>query len=612
MNRINKLTLKNFKFFHGTQEIAFGKNNILLYGENGSGKSSIYWALYTFLQSVFKTDDREIQKYFDPTHDQNLVNRFAANTDESSIVIEFEDDSTTKTVKQISFNTINTKAGDLVKEANQTSDFINYRLLSSLYNFSNRDQIDLFPLFASDILMFVNFTTEFRPGNSNADHWWKFLEPGMQPRSRMHDPEYGQFQDAISGFNRELENFINKIIEGSNEYLQQKFKENFKLKLEYVNATYDDFVEGSTTKRNHLTIPPKILLTVEYLHSGLAAGKGDIKRPHSFLNEARLTSIALSIRFAVLDEKYIASAPKFLILDDLLISLDMTHRETVLNIILNEFKEYQIFIMTHDRMFFELAKHKIKRSKQDNWAYIEMYQTTKGGVPQPYIVSTESYLEKAKRYFNLKEYEVAGNFLRKEAEAFCKDFLPRRKQYKSDFSRHDLNGLIMESIQFAKDNSLDITHFEDLESHRKFVLNSASHDSYDVPKYNGEIANCIETIEQIKKTQFDIVFNKGDKVEFEVVTADGKDRYKFEITFQEEVKLLKQPGQESVLSKAMANYFVFKNGVATTTDVQHANIRLLDLYKKIYDASDKAKTADYWEEIFILPTNEKLKTIRTY
>ena len=114
MHRISKLTLKNFKFFYGSVEIPFDRKNVLLYGENGSGKSSIYWALYTFLQSVFKTDPAQITKYFDPRHNQNLVNRFARDNAESAIIIEFEDESQSVTKKQISLRANNTKVGGLV------------------------------------------------------------------------------------------------------------------------------------------------------------------------------------------------------------------------------------------------------------------------------------------------------------------------------------------------------------------------------------------------------------------------------------------------------------------------------------------------------------------
>ena len=64
MNKIKKIILKNFKFFYGEVTIDLERQNALIFGENGSGKSSIYWALYTFLQSVFKDSPQNVQKYF--------------------------------------------------------------------------------------------------------------------------------------------------------------------------------------------------------------------------------------------------------------------------------------------------------------------------------------------------------------------------------------------------------------------------------------------------------------------------------------------------------------------------------------------------------------------
>lgn len=612
MQRISKLKLKNFKYFYGDQELNFDRKNILLYGENGSGKSSIYWGLYTFLQSVFKTEDSEIKKYFDIRNEQNLVNRFTENGAESSIIVEFQKDDKTVTTKEISLNVINTKSENLVKEASITSDFINYRILSSIYSFSHRDYIDLFPTFEEDILMFITFTTEFNPGNRNASDWWTFIEPGMQPRTKMNDAQYRDFQAKVVGFNTEFDNYLKKIIETANEYIQQKFKLQLKLKLEYVPCSYDAFIDGSTTRRNHSTIRPKILLTVDYTHDKLIAGREVIKRPHSFLNEARLTSIALSIRLAILDEKYIEAAPKLLVLDDLLISLDMSNRDIVLDLILSEFKEYQIIIMSHDRMYFELAKHKIKALKNDDWKYIEMYEAIKNGIPQPFITSSENYLEKAKKFFVMKEYEVAGNFLRKEAESFCKDFLPKRRLLNPDFTLHNLDGLINQSLQYAIENGLITTLFTDLHSHRKFVLNSTSHDSYDVPKFNSEISRCIETLEDLRKINYKIVLKKGDKLDFELVTADGVDTYKFEIIFQEEVKLIKQGTSDSILPKAMINYMIYKNTVKMHAETQHGINSIKKMYDDNYVSSDKNKSSDFWEEVVVSETGQKLKEIRVF
>ncbi len=56
MERIKSIKINNFKFFTEQPYIEINGKNILLYGENGSGKSSVYWALYTF----------RVDKYTDP------------------------------------------------------------------------------------------------------------------------------------------------------------------------------------------------------------------------------------------------------------------------------------------------------------------------------------------------------------------------------------------------------------------------------------------------------------------------------------------------------------------------------------------------------------------
>ena len=57
MNKIKQIKLKHFKFFFGELNIDLERKHALIFGENGSGKSSLYWALYTFLQSVFNVKD---------------------------------------------------------------------------------------------------------------------------------------------------------------------------------------------------------------------------------------------------------------------------------------------------------------------------------------------------------------------------------------------------------------------------------------------------------------------------------------------------------------------------------------------------------------------------
>jgi len=43
--RIQTIEITNYKAFYGTHKIDVGGKNFFIYGENGSGKSSLYYAL---------------------------------------------------------------------------------------------------------------------------------------------------------------------------------------------------------------------------------------------------------------------------------------------------------------------------------------------------------------------------------------------------------------------------------------------------------------------------------------------------------------------------------------------------------------------------------------
>ena len=88
--RIQKLDIKSFKAFLDLS-VPINGRNLLVYGKNGAGKSSIYWALYTFLQSAQKQSD-DVFKYFDIARPENLINRFTATPDDASISVSFQNE----------------------------------------------------------------------------------------------------------------------------------------------------------------------------------------------------------------------------------------------------------------------------------------------------------------------------------------------------------------------------------------------------------------------------------------------------------------------------------------------------------------------------------------
>lgn len=629
MQRIKSITLENFKFFYGDRNshpqntLEINKNNVLFFGENGSGKSSIYWALYTFLQSCLKTNNT-INKYFQANHPENLRNRFCEDNDNSSVEIYFEDDNEVPEIRKISFNTSNTSVGSFVKRTLDSSDFINYKYLSKIYDFRNSEPIDLFPLFEKEVLMFIDFEEEYYDlsntlsGKTYASDWWEFINeaPKKLPKNsgmntiKEGSDEYRRFKNnTIPRFIELLKKFLLEITESANSYLENEFQENYiiSFNVESIKCEFNKNISKRT--KDGKIHKPRIPLELRYNHSKLPEPKKLLNKPHTFLNEARLTAIALAIRLAMLDSRpTFPNTSSILVLDDLLLSLDMSHRNIVLDIILKKTKDFQLIILTHDKLFFEMAKHKIKSLKQNNWEYFEMYSNIKNDIPLPFITKSLSYIEKAEKYLVLKEYEIAGNFLRKEAESFCKDFLPLRLQFKPDFTVQDLNGLIQQSINYMKNSGINTLLFDELDRHRKFVLNSTSHDSYDVPKFKSEVNECLNTLKQLKLYDFKKnVFEKDDILLFEMVDNDEGSTWLKEYEIQDDFRLIRTPNGDVYLSKGIVNFTIYKNGEFFKKGNELISFKTD--YDNWYKKSTGTLPANFWDGVVFKKDSSPLRTI---
>lgn len=192
MDKIDTLQIHNFKFFDQQEPIKLGGKHLLLYGENGSGKSSIYWALYTLFEASQKQSEK-IKKYFkkEAESPETLLNIYAEPITESDGTEHFNSfikvitDSVPPKTFEISLldTTINTKAD--AKQINQASDFLNYKVLYKFQDFWNGEPIDLANIFIGYILPYVTFSEyELWRGGSlearaNAYEMWKEIQKGL-------------------------------------------------------------------------------------------------------------------------------------------------------------------------------------------------------------------------------------------------------------------------------------------------------------------------------------------------------------------------------------------------------------------------------------------------
>lgn len=562
MQRIKKLILQNFKFFYDKVEIDFDRKNALVFGENGSGKSSIYWALYTFLQSVFKTDNLEIRKYFDARHDENLINRFAADTADSSIVIEFEDEYRASARREISLATINTKSDNLVLETTLGSDFIDHKVLSRIYAYYHKEEIDLFDFFQHHLMAFINFREELiKPGEArgskNAETWWNYIAAGLNPQPKMHEQVYKDFQTVVGKFNTEFDYYLTGIEQRANKHLIEKFDEKFRIKFDYRRATYNDFKLG-TKGRSWKVKPPQIVMSV-YLITDLIAdeNKKRVDSPQSFLNEAKLSSLALAMRLAILDEKFVEAYPKVLVLDDMLLSMDMSNREFVLNILLeNYLKDYQILFFTHQRALFEDAKKiiqmhyaEIERGKgvtdrqaldnafTDYWKVYEMYETEGiRKIPIPQVREYGDSLQKALFYFKEHiDYNACGNNLRAALEEFFLDFVPQKFQTNGNM----IAGLLVSARNYFNHVGFETSPLDKLERYKERSLNPSSHFNPRTDYFKKELQEIFSILDGLKRNLNQPLLSKDELVQFSVSTTTG-DTFSYTAKLLDDICLYKK------------------------------------------------------------------------
>ena len=617
MPAINKIHITGFKAFPNDFELELEGKHLLMYGENGSGKSSIYYALHCLFQSPLKRDAGK--KYFDENNEQHLKNLNNLSAD-SKIWIDFVGKHPFIYILDKNGYNMTLLGGEHPLPADINGCFINHQFIFHFFNFRNSQRINLFPVFIKDILPFCK---DDRSGY-HIGQMYDDITSSIVKKGRHIDPAY---ITNIEYFNNEVKRVVENINLYASDVYNQYFKDannpELQIRLRYDSnmdkpygdpneywLKYDNIIErinennaiierkSSYKKLNTPFIGLEISETIN-------GNPRKVPKPQSYFNEAKLTAIALSVRFALLNLDKPADG-RFLALDDMLISLDMSNRSKVVNFLLSISDKYKIYLFTHDRAFFEYFKHKSKRSFSSDWQYKEIYMDDK---KEPYLKNSETYLGNAEHYIKQHEYEIAGNFLRKEAEAFCKEFLPKKLHYTSEYSLLDLNGLICNCKKFAEESGLaDTTLFDELDDHRKFVLNPASHDSYDVVKYEHEVKKCFDTLTELRKIRFQTIFNKGQKVKFTLKTpAPNINEFEFEITICDDFRLINQNGYAPVISKGLINYIVYKNGVAEK-GVQSDNTTLKHFYDVNYQKSDKTQNADYLETIIDVSTGATIKS----
>lgn len=559
MSKIQSIHINNFKFFGVSDPIALNGKNLLLYGENGSGKSSIYNALYTVLEAASKEPDKA-KKYFvypSEDHPESLVNIYAEH-DEAGIAdsyVEIEEDNGKK--YQLAYDHTEMCGETSYIESQRSTDFINYRSLFSFQMFRNSESSDLHDVFEYSVIPYLPCQAyEYRDVTyrtlSDLFKVYAEVEPLREPNPNEKLVIYKRSRRKLYENFVKLEKAINNRLSGLIDYINSQLQDEehpeegllyklgcpFKAKLTYKPLSH------SKTETDIKYKPYKVLLEiVEYEGEAVC-----IKRPNVFLNEAKMSALAFAIRWAILTKRPDAQATpdalRVLVLDDLMISLDMGNRERILRFLLNDERalQYQMLFMTHERTLFECLKNKlvikyhigtenvVEKLEQHGWIMREMYDHEVGGMHLPVIEPYETNYSKALDYFNGHsgkiDYCACGNALRKAIEEeLVRIFETWHLSYNgitvTAQSKLMINTLVQIGAREFPNHHISTRVIDEIEQLRSFVLNPSSHYNPESNFYRDELKDAFEAHRVLRKIRTEAIVPFDQVLRFEVQCTAG-------------------------------------------------------------------------------------------
>ncbi|MCB0536309.1 MAG: AAA family ATPase [Bacteroidetes bacterium] len=480
--KIKSIEIKNYKAFYGKHTINLGGKNVFIYGENGSGKSSLYYALKDFFQSSIETIDMaEVDNIFLKASDKgkNYIKvKFQPNKDGQRRVAEYELTAIGKTTNA---------AGDTsIRDANKLKSFLTYKHLLDIHHIKKDGEIDLFNLLVKGVLKHFKYTLT---GGKELGELWSEIETIIAKEtgtSYRSDQKKKDVDNALKAFNDAFKQLFIKPTTGlpNPEYILghaapilEEFEHGLEIDLRYTQATTDDY---KNIKQNHVRADLKF------------CGQ-TIPKAHLFLNEARLSAIAISIYLGMIKRHPQLKPHKILFLDDIFIGLDISNRLPLLKILDVHFPEYQVFITTYDKPWYEYVRGFLS----DKWKTIEFYaQEVKGGFEIPKIEDGTDLVQKARQHYSNSDYKASAVYARSSFEKIIMDYCERKrkpiafKAKRKDYSSQDFWNKVKGDVLPATKISI--------EGYRFLIYNKLSHYDPEVNPLKTELRDAITAVENLR------------------------------------------------------------------------------------------------------------------
>lgn len=570
MASISKITIDGFKAFPNRfEDINLDGKNLLLYGENGSGKSSIYYALHCLLQSQV-VDKSSI--YFDPNASESLVNK-DTHKDDAFIEVQFTDSDVKYQVSKSGYKEIPSQPVSILRDLNGECVFINHKFLFHFFSFRNSQFIDLFPVFIKDILPF----TLTQDKSLFISQVFNDIKNGIERKGTRITKDYIA---KIKRFNDELKQVVRKVNSDLptsastiyNRYFRDIEGRELRIILLYDNNTHDipqdntsywlrtgyryqKVIVAGRSSNEKIGNKKQLLNPVICLRIEERQEDGTwklIEKPQSYFNEAKLTAIALSIRFSLVDTVNPIDG-SFMALDDMLISLDMSNRLKVIRYLLDVIQNnYRLYILTHDRLFYHTIKRMIETQYiRSTWVFGGIYlNDLESPVSPVFKLDSNDKIQDIREAYARHDYFRCGTLMRIECERCLNELLPDSFKVTEDSQtkatiEKTLDGKILSLEEFCQKEKIDFSPFKNLKIYKDLFLNSTAHNDITSPFYKNEIKACLKAIEALSKINRSKELDCKSDVKFSITDSHGE-TFLVGIKCHEPIKILEYNGENHI------------------------------------------------------------------
>lgn len=286
---------------------------------------------------------------------------------------------------------------------------------------------------------------------------------------------------ALDTYTKTKEEFINGIINDIKDDIR-----NF----------YDKIHKGDEINSPDIHVPDPNHIEI-YLNSF-----GENVDPRSYASEGHLDSLGLCI-FLAFNKKF--NQIPFIVLDDVIATVDMGHKEKIARLLTEELVDYQIFVTTHSKLWAEQLRRLTNIANRTLESYEIIAWNKKEG---PVLATPVDLEERIQKYLNPDHYDLnaAGNTARRYFEHILKEICKANEleiPYGDRPQCEDFFNKASSHINKSAKGTFFEKYYGDIWKElkkTKFMANILSHDNvdFDEVSYN-EVEDFCNSVINLKK-----------------------------------------------------------------------------------------------------------------